>query len=250
MALVPVLIIVSGSLAFSAFQGNIATNVTASAGTITVNEIASLVGGYSKYTNITVTGGNGRNTNTAFLNDSVVYPLDKEPDLATVPGLDVGGTSFVYYLNISNLAPGDWVKITFSLKNLGLEAVSFSNPVARDFSLQGYDTNVSNVTSAHISGTHNIFQQGTELNGISSLKNPSGYLVATNDPGISSFIGENAYSGYAYAFGNSFTNFNIPLSTGGEALYSFYVGLSSGAGNSYVSSTFGLALLVGVQSQS
>jgi hypothetical protein len=246
LMIVPIMLTLSGAMAYSAFSGTALTKVTATAGDITANEYAELVTGYSHNTNITVTGGFGHNTDTAFLNDSTVISLNGEPNLATVPSTSTGAQYIVYYINVSNLAPGNWVKVHMTLTNKGSVGLVFGIPVieADEVSFSGSGLNLSNVTGSL--GLSDIFTTSNPLSGVAGLSGSSGYTFATSDSSVT--VGGAATSGYAFAFGPTVSDFGISLTNGGEADYSFYVGLSAGAGNGYQESSISIPIFVSVTS--
>ena len=252
LVMVPVLVVMGGALAFSAFSGNVTTSVTARAGQISVNEFATLYSGYSKYTSVKVTGGFGTNTNTAYLNDSKVYPVNKEANLATVPSESTGAQNLVYWVNVSQLSPGDWVQINLVLEDKGPLGIEFADPAistsgTNALSITGTNVNLSNVTGSL--GSSNVFT-ANPLSGINGLSGTGDYLAATTDSGLTAGTSSQAETGYAYAFGSLFSNFNTPLGSGGEATYSFYIGLSAGAGNNYLGSSVSIPIVVAVSSVS
>lgn len=246
LMIVPIMLTLSGAMAYSAFSGTATTHVAAQAGEITANEYAELVTGYSRNTNITVTGGFGSQTDTAFLNDSNVIPLNQEPNLGTVPSTSYGSQYIVYYLNISNLAPGNWVKVHFTLTNKGSVGLVFGIPTIGTVSFSGNGLNLSNVTGSLDTG--DIFTTGNPLSGVSSLSGKSGYTFATSDASVPYGPSTVATSGYAFAFGPTVSDFGISLTNGGIADYSFYVGLSSKAGNGYQESSISIPIVVSVTS--
>ena len=252
LVMVPVLVVMGGAVAFSAFSGDVTTNVTATAGNISVNEYATLYSGYSKYTSVKVTGGFGSNTNTAYLNDSMVYPANKETNLATVPGESAGAQNVVYWVNVSQLSPGDWVQINLVLEDKGPLGIEFAGPVISTsgpnaLTLTGVNVNLSNVTGSL--NSNDIFT-ANPLSGINGLSGTGDYLASTTQSGLSAGVSSPAEIGYAYALGSLSSNFNTPLSNGGSATYSFFIGLSSDAGNNYVGSGVCIPIVVSVSSVS
>ena len=252
LVMVPVLVVMGGALVFSAFSGDVTTNVTATAGHISVNEYATLYSGYSKYTSVKVTGGFGSNTNTAYLNDSKVYPVNKETNLATVPSESAGAQDVVYWVNVSQLSPGDWVQINLVLEDKGPMGIEFADPVisttgSNALTLTGVNVNLSNVSGSL--NSNDVFT-ANPLSGINGLSGTGDYLAATTQSGLSASVSSPAEIGYAYALGSLFSNFNTPLGDGGSATYSFYIGLSRDAGNNYLSSGVSIPIVVSVSSVS
>ena len=101
IALVPVLVVMSGALAFSAFTGNITTNVNASAGYI----------GWSE--NVTGTYVHMDNTMVKTTYKNVSTPSYSE-DSTTMS------------LGVSNLAPGNWVVFNITVTNTGSVGLELS----------------------------------------------------------------------------------------------------------------------------
>ena len=245
LLVVPVFLISSGALAYSAFSGVASTSITAKAGDITANEYAELVSGYSSNTVIYVSGGYGSNTDTATLTSSSVIS-NGEPNLATVPTTDTGAQEFIYYLNVSNLAPGNWVKVHFTLENKGTVGLVFGVPSIGTVTFSNSGLNLSNVTGAL--DTKDVFTSGNPLSGVSGLSGKDNYTFATTDSSVSSGTGTVAQTGYAFAFGPTVSDFGVSLTNGGEADYSFYLGLSSGAGNGYQESSISIPIIVSITS--
>ncbi len=246
LLIVPVFLIASGALAYSAFSGVASTNITAKAGDITANEYAELVSGYSSNTVIYVSGGYGSNTDTATLSSSSVISPSGETNLATVPSGTTGLQDLVYYVNISNLAPGNWVKLHFTLSNKGSVGLEFGTPYIGTVSFSTSGLNLSNVTG--YLDHSDIFTSGNPLSGVSGLSGKGNYTFATSDSSVSTGAGTTAQSGYAYAFGPTVSDFGVSLTNGTSADYSFYLGLSSGAGNGYQESSISIPIIVAITS--
>ena len=203
MMIVPLMLLMSGALAYSAFSGQANTSITAKAGTITVSEYAEVVTGYSQNTNLTITGGYGSNTQTATLNSvGVNYSIE---NLATVPN-EGGLQNITYFVNITNLAPGNWVELSFTLRNNGSVGVMFGNPVVNAMGVTftgSADLNLSNVTGS--AGNHGVFvgngpTSDEPLANVSLQSTPLNYLFATNYAAATG-TSAHAQSGYAFAFG-------------------------------------------------
>ena len=246
LLVVPVFLIASGALAYSAFSGVASTSITAKAGDITANEYAELVGGYSSNTAIYVTGGYGSNTNTAQLVNSAEISPTGEQNLATVPSTSTGSQYIVYYLNVSNLAPGNWVKVHFTLTNKGSVGLEFGIPYIGTVTFSTSGLNLSNVTGSL--DTKDIFTSHNPLSGVYGLSGKGNYTFATSDSSVSSGPGTPAQTGYAFAFGPTDSGFGISLTDGGIADYSFYIGLSNGAGNGYQESSISIPIIVSITS--
>lgn len=243
LIVVPLMMVMSGALAFSAFNGTITTNVSASAGDMTFSMGSEIHGSYFHNTFLTVTGGNGENT--VILTGSNVVTGSS---LATVP-VSGGAKTIVYWLNISNLAPGNWVGFTFTLVNTGSVGLIFNTPtigtVVFDPATSPPDLNLTNATLARDSQgpSTSLFQLGQPLSD-SSL----GVLFANNYQATNGGQGQ---SGYVFAFGNggpTFSNFQKSRDLDNSADFNFYVGLSSGAGNGYEESSISIPIIITVVS--
>lgn len=256
--LVPVLIVMSGALAFSAFQGSVTTSVASHSGDMNVNEFAEVSSYYSGNTNFTVSGGNNAvsSTVTAYFNGThygIVGGSSGDTSLATVPAS--GGQQYVvYYVNITNLAPGNYVVMTFTIENVGPIGIVLSQPYVSGVSFTGTDLNLSNVTSdlgLFASGT----PSSTPLGDFYGLTTSDGYLAYTTNTATT---GPNTAPepGYGYGlpyatsgFGSSLTPVNaIGGNTGHTADFNLYFGLSHDAGDNYQGSSVTFAVIVPVTS--
>lgn len=256
--IVPVLIVMSGALAFSAFQGSVTTSVTSHSGDMNVNEFAEVSGYYSGNTNFTVSGGNNHlsSTVTAYFNGShygIVGGSSDDTSLATVPAS--GGQQYVvYYVNMTNLAPGDYVEMTFTIDNVGPIGIVLSQPYVSDVSFMGTDLNLSNVTS-----DLSLFASGspssTPLGDFLGLSTSDGYLAATNSGG-STGTSTAPEPGFGYGLPHASSGFDTSLSPVSAidsnaphtADFTLYFGLSSDAGNNYQGSSVSFAVIVPVTS--
>lgn len=213
-ALVPILLVTSGALAFSAFSGTINTNVTAAAGTMAFNQdVISVV-------------GNDNNTN---------FSIAGIPSMAYVPletGIPVGwagevttGQS-VYTLsqtiNASGLAPGDWFYLAITVTNNGTVGFKVGTPTASaDQTLPGIGT-FGNVTINPLVSAFSLSPQ--QFN--TSLQGMSGYVVQLVNQ----------------------TTFGVSLDQGGYTLFYVAVGLGGMSGNAWQESSMHLSLTYSVTS--
>ena len=174
MVMVPVLVVMSGALAFSAFSGTATTNVSATAGYISWDQ--SLVNNYT-YMN---------NTNVV-INSSSVSSVHTGSNAPNMTDMSVG---------ITNLAPGNWVELNFSIKNTGSVGLMFSlgtktTTISYSNGTTGYNKSVSS----------SDFTYGKELN--------------------------NGYNGYEYAVSG------LPsgsVDVGSSVTFHVFIGLDNAAG--------------------
>ncbi len=245
MLVVPIILVMSGSLAFSAFTGNAVTNVSSTAGDISFSQSAELSGAYVQNTNVTVTGGlTPSNTVSYTITSANLRSIEGSgPALATVP-YNTYSLHVVYYLNVSNLAPGDWVEVHFTILNggsVGFIAQSASiNPSSVGFfpSTSPPDLNLTNLSGAPSLFSSGLFAIGEPLYGLSA-----GTLLADN---YGATIGGQGLSGYAVAITTS--GFDTSLDHNSEADYTVYIGLSEGAGNGYQESSISVPIVVSLMS--
>lgn len=249
----------SGALAFSAFNGSAITSVTSHSGDMNVNEFAEVSSYYSANTNFTVSGGNNMvsSTITAYFNNSnygIVNGQAKSTTLATVP--QSGGQQYVvYYVNITNLAPGDYVIMTFTIENAGPIGVILSQPYVTDVSFSGSDLNLSNITDSSLFATGS--PSNSALGNFAGLPTSEGYLADTNTEGATG-TSTAPEPGFGYSlpyassgFGTSLTPVGA-VSPGADAVhtadFTLSFGLSSDAGNNYQGSSVMFAVIVPVTS--
>ena len=210
MALVPVLVVMSGALAFSAFTGTVTTNVTASSATFSLSEAGNVVLYNATNTAVSITGTNGVAMTTAG-----VTPLEQ---LGTINAVNKV-TDATFSVSVANLAPGDFVTLIFAINNTGTSAVNLG---AMSFSGVG-----ANWVTATFSTT----------NGVIGTDGAAGFAYG----GLSDYA---IYPGNAYTTGT--TSSYVPsgvLAPGGTAVFWFSVGLTSNAGNNYAGMSSGTLTL-------
>ncbi len=209
MALVPVLVVMSGALAFSAFTGTVTTNVTASSASFTLTE-AGNVGVYNATnTVVTITGEQGTSMTSAG-----VAPLEQ---LGTITAVN-GASEATFSVSVNNLAPGDYVSLIFAINNTGSSAVNLG---AMSFSGVG-----SGWTPATFSPTSGV---------VATSSGASGFAYG----GLSEYA---IYPGNAYTTSSTYESTGI-LPAGGTAVFWFFVGLTSNAPSSDAGLTSGTLTL-------
>ena len=206
MALVPVLVVMSGALAFSAFTGTVTTNVTATSATFSLTEAGNVALYNATNTVVTIDGINGASMTTAG-----VAPLEQ---LGTITAVS-GGVDLSFSVSVNNLAPGDFVSMVFAINNTGTSAVNL--------------------------GTMSVTPNGWNLGTFSASTGVIG------DNGATGFVYSNPsvygiYPGNAYKTTATSATSGILL-PGGTAVFYFYVGLTSNAGNNYAGQTSGTLTL-------
>lgn len=233
LMIVPIMLTLSGAMAYSAFSGQAVTNIAAKAGTLSFATTVEVNNWYSKNTNISVSGGNGTETGTILIHGTSFSDyggIAKGDTLFIYPVSAYSEYSFTVYLNVSNLAPGNWVEVPITITNGGSVGFILSGPSVGDVGTSGGtgNLNVTNVTSSV--GNGNIFR-GLEPSSTTPL----------------SGVSEIGHTGYAYAI-SGVSGFGSSLDSGTAGGFNFYVGLSQGAGNNYQESSIHLAITVSVAS--
>lgn len=180
LAIVPVLVVMSGALAFSAFSGSITTNVNASAGYLSWEQSIT-----STYT---------YEHNTAVTNNSAKVPSVSTPK--TGPNM----TSMD--LTVSNLAPGNWIVFNITVTNtgsVGLE-LSGSTIATQELNATGVNTPTNGLTNSSVS-THD-FVYGSALSGTgyeyAVTEVPSGSVDNGGTVTYQIFLGLGSTSGNIY----------------------------------------------------
>ena len=205
MALVPVLVVMSGALAFSAFTGTVTTNVTATSATFSLSEAGNVAVYNATNTVVSITGPNG-----VAMTTTGVAPLEQ---LGTITAVN-GASDAIFSVSVNNLAPGDFVSLIFAINNTGTSAVNLG---AMSFSGVG-----ANWMAATFSSTNGV---------VATTSGAAGFAYG----GLSDYA---IYPGNAYKPGTSSSY--VPsgvLAPGGTAIFWFFVGLTSNAGNNYAGMT-------------
>jgi len=244
MLIVPLMVVSSGAIAFSAFTGSINTTVVSSAGYLSFDESSELTEYYSHNTPMTLTTGLGA--------DTVITDISSGTPgyggvLAVVPIRGFTNDSFTYYVNVSNLAPGNWVELTLIIVSGGSVGFIVTGPSVGSAVFSGTDLNLTNVTGLHGLGSGTLFMGDSDETGAVALGDISGTgtLYATNGAGT---IGSPGLPGYVFAYGaksgfsTSLEGSHIPVE------FNIWIGLSSDAGNNYQESSVSLPITVYITS--
>ena len=123
MMIVPIMLTLSGAMAYSAFTGSITNDLWAGAGILTYSENIGLVNYFSQNTNMTAQMG----TNSYILSDHAGFNpsngafnyLETPLKLGSVGPLTYTNYHQLATLNVSNLAPGNWVEANLTIVNQG-----------------------------------------------------------------------------------------------------------------------------------
>lgn len=214
LAMVPLLIGLSGAMAFSQFTGTDVKTINASAGTFSMTESAAVVGYYaSSGSQLTVVGSveSGQSAVTW-------TPSSTSNELGTV-SLSAGESSMTYTITISNLAPAEWVNITFTIVNTGSLSVTLSPGTP--------STGVSptSVGPATVVPASDFMTTGTPLS--SSV---SGWVYST--------YGETALSGLTLT----------PTGASNTAMFSVGIGLGT-ANNNFEGSSFTFSINISLSAE-
>ena len=156
MMMVPVLVVMSGSLAFSAFTGTINTSVNTTAGTFSFSDSLLVYGTNAQNTQLTITGTpqspppplNGPNGGTGDPphHGVVIIGYGSNTQLPQtrplITGASDGTETITQTITITNLAPGDVVEFEITVTNTGTVGMIAGSPAAP--TLAGYqNTNVT-----------------------------------------------------------------------------------------------------------
>ncbi len=192
LAIVPVLVVMSGALAFSAFSGSITTDVNASAGYISFNQHAYLYNYTQDNTQMTVNGV-----------QLTAGPMssDFSPMSLGWAGLDSqSGNTTTQTVTLGNMAPGNWATFEFTVTNNGSVGFMLSSATATGTITSGLsDTSASSWSSftSDMTGTGYVYM-------VSSI--PSGSI---DNGGTASYF---VVVGLASGSGNSYQESSFSLS--------------------------------------
>ncbi|MBX8638524.1 MAG: M73 family metallopeptidase, partial [Thermoplasmata archaeon] len=119
LAMIPLLIGLSGAMAFSQFTGTDSKSITATAGTFSMTEGAAVSRYYASSGSMMTVGGPVEDGHAA-----VTWSPASSSDSLGTSTLVAGESSMTYDITVSNIAPGEWVNVTFTLTNTGSLAIT------------------------------------------------------------------------------------------------------------------------------
>lgn len=205
MVMVPVLVVISGALAFSAFSGTATTNVSATAGYLSWEQ--SITSTYTYH------------DNTAVTNNS--------KSVASVSTPKMGPNATDMMLTVSNLAPGNWIVFNITVTNTGSVGLMLSGSTITTMELNatGGNTPKNGLVNASISTSD--FMYGHALNPTSTTSTtapgvgyyyavtevPSGSIDSGHTVTYQIFLGLGQNSGNAYQESSFMLNVGITVTS-------------------------------------
>lgn len=222
LAIVPILIGMTGVFAFSTYTGTVTTVVNGTDATLSVSEAANVLFINATNTIVSVTGPSGIAITQANVHTYAVAPLES---LGTI-GPTTNSASLTYTLSIENLYPGDYVGVIFAVNNTGSGALNLAPLMSTPAGTNGYPILLSKFS-------------------------PTTGVVASSTPSTNNYWGY-SQSDYAIYPGNAYTTTSIyvpsgVLPAGGTAVYWIYFGLASSA-TSMAGASATLTLTIGLTS--
>ena len=181
MVMVPVLVVMSGALAFSAFSGTATTNVSATAGYLSWEQ--SITSTYTYQHNTKVT------------NNSASVP--------SVSTSKAGPNVTDMQLTVSNLAPGNWIVFNITVMNTGSVGLELSGATITTMELNatGVNTNLNGLVNSTASSS-STFTYGSALSGTGYIyyvtEVPSGSINHGGSTMYQIFLGLGSGSGNTY----------------------------------------------------
>ena len=118
MMMVPVLVVMGGTFAFSAWTGSANAFFNQSAANVGYTETLTFENTNAMYTNLTLNGGPNGNA-PGIINDGVGSAL------VATSSATAGGNAAVY-ANVTNMVPGDYVYFQVSITNTGSATLNTS----------------------------------------------------------------------------------------------------------------------------
>ena len=220
MMMVPVIVVMGGTYAFSAWSGSANAFFDQSAATVSYTETLTFQGTNAHYTNLSLTG------TQPSVNKQAINYLNM-PELVSESTGSATGVAAVY-ANVSNLLPGDYVNFTVTITNEGSATLNTST-----FDWEGGQA---------YNAAGNPLSNPTP---ISELQPPvtSSYLANVVANGISSVPATQTNLWYLF---NATTSSSTPgmLTPGQTITYSVYAILSSTAPPSAAGTNFQFGVLI------
>ena len=215
LALVPVLVVMSGALAFSAFSGSITTNVSATAGYMSYNQNMVLTGYYSDNTLLTLAYGNYPANGSAPMS-TMTLPVNYTDHTNSALPIDLGWAGLHKQANnsvksqtveVEGMAPGSWAQFEFTITNNGSVGfiITTGTPV-------GYQS------SSVAVGMTNFTTAASVSEFTSDMSSSSGYVIYVSAVPATS------------------------MDSGSSVSYSVYVGLGGSSNNYWAESSFNYAV--------
>ena len=202
MVMVPVLVVMSGALAFSAFTGSITTNVSAASGDLNFNQQAFIAQWNSTNTQLGVGATNVTGVETGSMALATDHPYATSE--WTMMSLGWAGAKYgdtiTQSVNVSNLAPGNFAVFKFQVTNNGTVGMILSS----------------------------VSASGTSGTGVTTASSYSEFLGAMSQSSSDSGL---------YVFANLTTPAGTSIDNGGSAYYTVYVGLAGGSSNTDMSTS-------------
>ena len=223
LAIVPILIGMTGVFAFSTYTGTVTTVLNGTDASLSVSEAANVLVINATNTIVSVSGPSGTVITQANVHTYAVAPLES---LGTIASSGNSAT-LTYTLSIQNLAPGNYVGVIFAVNNTGSSALNLAPLMSTPAGTNGYPILLSKFS-------------------------PTTGVVATSTPSTNNYWGY-SQSDYAIYPGNAYTTQSIyvpsgVLPAGGTAVYWIYFGLASSANNDMAGQSVMLTLTIGLTS--
>lgn len=223
LLVVPILIAMGGTFAFSAFSGSSSIAINSTAGHLTWENNLTLVGTNAQNTPLTVEGPNGMiyeiGAAEPYYHSSGMYKLGLGNQFYTTA---TSGREYV--VNVTNFAPGEYVELMATVTNNG--TVGFMvMPTAPTFTTSSdshYDNNVGPAGAINAA-------QVSQGNFMSDLQSSTGYIYNVT----------------------TVSGFHTSLSPEGSAIMEIWIGLGNSNGadvNHYQGSDFSLDIGLNVVS--
>ena len=199
MVMVPVLVVMSGALAFSAFSGTATTNVQATAGYLSWEQ--------------SITGTYTYQHNTAVKNNSASAPNVVTPK--------TGPNDTNMMLTVSNLAPGNWIVFNITVMNTGSVGLMLSGAsiTTMELNATGVNTPTNTLVNASVAATDlpSTFMYGNSLYGTGYYYGvtevPSGSIDNGGSVTYQIFLGLGSSSGNAYQESSFMLNVGVSVTS-------------------------------------
>lgn len=116
MMMVPVLVAMGGTFAFSAWSGNATAIFSETTATFSYTQNVTFVATNAYETPVTIAGANTINNVTSVTPEQVLDPTISSTDRSAI----------IEHANVSNLVPGTWVELMVAVKNTGSSTLNLS----------------------------------------------------------------------------------------------------------------------------